>query len=282
MDAARAYLLYPSAEDCQQLGIENDDWPKVKFQDFFFFCSELFNVLLIPGKDVLADSVAEDEDYGRRNHDKKLQSLRRAMQTPEQIRKTKARVMCVVDEIIRIHEIGIPKVSYDKAYTKTHRGCDPDTTLTCSERVLKVIELAKNSKHVACDIIEGKINDLVLSPLYCIGRKHSNLKTNARRSQQIAISRDLQKGGDVSSMGGVRGKGKDKESQQNGQSVLQAPLHHDIVGSRYVRQPGAVRNSAAGLKRVAYEDVDDQHAVDKRARTDGNKGGSIDPNNFRC
>lgn len=97
--------------------------------------------------------------------------------------KTEARVMVVLEEIINVHEYGVPKSVWDRTDIKS--GYILESELTCSGRLDQVIAAVDSDKYVAFDVLSGTgIADLARSPTRYLRRKHENCRVNARKSHE--------------------------------------------------------------------------------------------------
>ena len=181
MEAALEYVRRQPSNVCVQLNIEGDDWQSVKEEEFVDLCEELFDALRHPEGSAPHYFTPRETAYFDVNHQKQYRAVLREMKTVEQITLAKARVMLAIDEIIAVHEVGIPKTVLARTEEKTHRGYLPETELKCEDRARQVISYVRWNKYVALDILKGSnIGDLARSPSLYRGRKLDNVQTMQR------------------------------------------------------------------------------------------------------
>lgn len=194
VEAAREYVFRPPANDCMKLDLGADNWQSVR-ENFNAYCEELFNALQVPGSGPPDYLNNFEKAYFTEHQETTLQSVQKEMLTAEQITYCKARVMLAMDEVVAVHEVGIPLSSLESRSGRWNRGYQPDTKSDCVQRARKVIHYARTSKYVALDIIKGvNIADLARSPDRYVQRKVDNLQNNASRSQQVQSVKKLRKG----------------------------------------------------------------------------------------
>jgi len=183
VSAARDYLHDRPAQDCKPILLDGDDWQSVKYQWFDGFCIELLQALRVPPNGAPGGFDENERQIFQQNHAKIFNQVKQELRTRQQLSDVQARVMLAMDQVVRVHEIGIPKAVYAKSHAKTHRGYEPEERLICSVRARAVIDLAKSNKYVALDIIHQKnLEQLAQAPLKYVERKLANFKTNAARS----------------------------------------------------------------------------------------------------
>ena len=106
------------------------------------------------------------------------------MKTQEQIREVKARVIKAMHEVVRMHQIGVPKAVLQK-----NRGYDIEMDLKCSERAQKIISYARSNKFIALNILRSRdLAQLARSPEGELQKKHGYYSANPGRG---AEQRDL-------------------------------------------------------------------------------------------
>ena len=196
--AARAYIARPPADACIPIKAPiSDNWRAMRNQKKFEeICAELFNALTHPRLAVRYQHFNDKEwAYYSKNHEKAETAVLRELRTADQVTMVKARVVLMVDEIISVHEHGVPKYLMDRAQARTHRGYQPEDGMTCKTRVNEVINYAKHNKYVASDIIQGKnIGDLARSPHKYVARKLDNAQTNQARSKDLNTIKEVKNG----------------------------------------------------------------------------------------
>jgi hypothetical protein len=174
---ARKYLV---DEDVRMLQLLHDDWQIVK-ESFHFHCARLFEVLAADPIQAPATFSDFQVQYYQKNQDITLTDVRRSvLYDPAH---AEARVMVVIDEVLRLHEKGAPLTATMVMRNGTKTGYRLDEDLICSERVAKVIAAAQKNKCVAHDILNDKgVKGLVLDPDEYLKRKQENARVNAKKS----------------------------------------------------------------------------------------------------
>jgi hypothetical protein len=181
VEAALEYIERPPADDCEKLQIQEDDWETLSdFNgEFKSLCQRLFDAIRHPGGAAPVHFNQEQRDTYDERHSKAHALVLENMQTPEQIREVKARVIKAMNEVIRVHQVGVPKTVLRREKT---RGFVVDSASKCSERAQKVISHAQTSKFIALDILRSRnLAQLARSPDGYLLKKYGNNGTNTDR-----------------------------------------------------------------------------------------------------
>jgi hypothetical protein len=174
---ARSYL---ADEEVRMLQLDDDDCSVVR-QSFQSHCARLFDVLA--ADPVRAPTRFTDFQvlYYQKNQETTLTDVRRSVINDPA--HAEARAMVVIDEVLRLHETGVPLSATKIANAGSKTGYRLDESLICSERVAKVIEAAQKNKCVAHDILNDKgVKSLALDPKEYLKRKQENARVNAIKS----------------------------------------------------------------------------------------------------
>ena len=236
VEAALEYIERTPENDCYKLQIQGDDWETLSdFNgEFKSLCQQLFDALRHPGGVAPVHFNQEQSDTYDERSSKAYASVLENMQTPEQIREVKARVIKAMNEVIRVHQVGVPKTVLQQ--TK-NRGYEVDTESKCSVRAQKVISYTQTSKFIALDILRSKnLAQLARSPDGYLLKKYGDKGTAAVR------------GADLRDLGAL--KNRDKKTAEvlsgnlnsiqpaNGQSMSVAPSSAtNATPQRFLVQP---------------------------------------------
>lgn len=186
IEAALEYLERPPTPTCEKLDIEGDDWEDLTgFSDEFKgLCLERFSALQHPGGEVPTSFSQEQKVTYAKNHANAHRQVLGLMQTAEQTTEAKARVIKAMHELVRIHEVGVPRAVLQAA--KKSRADNIDATTTCKQRAQKVIDHARTSKYIALDILKSKnLAQFARSPDAYLEKKFENSGTNKTRADNI-------------------------------------------------------------------------------------------------
>ena len=195
IDATLEFIERPPAEVCERLNVEGDDWEFLSdfSTEFRSLCQELFEALQHPGGDVPDHFDDEQTRNYTKNHEKVYALVLESMRSAEQISEAKARVIKAMHEVVRVHEVGIPKTVLQMK-TKA-RGYEIDKESTCRQRAQKVINNTKACKYIAVDILKSKnLADFARAPDLYLGKKYGNSKGNKNRGDDLKDMRALKKG----------------------------------------------------------------------------------------
>ena len=213
VEAALEYLRRPPAHLCKRPQIENDDWETVKNEMFTYYSAKLYNALQHPGASAPWYFTDNEKEYHEENQEKALKSISRDLKIAEQITVAKARVMVALDEIIAVHETGVPKSVIKRAEQKTNRGYVPEMEYTCSKRIKQVIHRVASNKYISQDVLRGSnLAELARAPKSYHQRKLDNCQTNAKRSEELKNIKDLRNGEKTADE--ITKQGKSKRGQK--------------------------------------------------------------------
>ena len=241
IETARNYVARQPAKVCVQLNIKNDNWQRVKGELFNGLVGELLEALSQSGSPAPFYFNEREVAYYNSNHDKAYRSVLRDLKTPEEITMAKARAMLAIDEVVGVHETGIPKTIMNKVEDKTHRGHIPDLSSTCLDRARKVISYARSSKYIALDILRGNgIGELARSPDRYMGRKFDNCQTNAGRSKDLTHVRNI-KAGNETTADLVREGPRKRGAKPNVVNGIAVPSSSKTTPTVLLNQPGNPR-----------------------------------------
>ncbi|KAK5165163.1 uncharacterized protein LTR77_009261 [Saxophila tyrrhenica] len=176
---ARNYTIHPPSQDCNKLGLPTDDWLLVKTTLFHPLCLQLLSAFCHP--------PSLDNDQARNA----FANARRSTETFEGKKMLQARIMVAVQSAVALHEFGVPKIVTDKS--ATGRGFTPDCTLTCHQRVLKIIEVVMEHAQIKEDLAKGKsLEELVRNPSDVLERKYNNKRTNNKKKIASLLAKRVQ------------------------------------------------------------------------------------------
>ena len=192
IEAALEYIETPSANDCEKLQIEDDDWES--FNDlngaFKVLCQQLFNALSEEGTPAPSHFSQEQQHIYDETHMKAHMLVSQGMKTQEQIREIKARVIKAMHEVVRMHQIGVPKAVLQK-----NRGHDVDVYSKCSERAHKIISYARSNKFIALNILRSRdLAQLARSPDRELQKKYGYYSAHPGRGAEQRDMRAFRNG----------------------------------------------------------------------------------------
>jgi hypothetical protein len=182
IDAALEYIERPTTDVCERLIIESDDWEDLSdfSAEFRFLCQQLFDALQHPGGDVPDHFDDQQGQNYTKNHEKVYAVVLELMETREQIREAKARVIKAMHEVVCVHEVGIPKAVLQMK--NKARGYEIDKESTCRQRAQKVIDKTRICKYIALDVLKSKnLADFARSPDQYLMKKYGNSRGKESR-----------------------------------------------------------------------------------------------------
>ncbi|KAF2162435.1 hypothetical protein M409DRAFT_27059 [Zasmidium cellare ATCC 36951] len=179
-DAARQALVQPVGVDrLIPLNLTNDDWQQIKSHHIGDSGARIFNAIHAePGAP--PENFTDDQTvYYYEHQDIVRQSVLNKIHADPA--KAEARAMMLLEEVINVHEHGVPKSVWERRDLKS--GYLLESELICSQRLAEVIKAVYNDKYVALDVLSGTgLADLARSPARYLRRKHENCRVNARKA----------------------------------------------------------------------------------------------------
>ncbi|KAF7189584.1 hypothetical protein HII31_09028 [Pseudocercospora fuligena] len=178
---AQSALQAQPTDRIVSLNIENDDWQLGKNAEYVQNCGAR---LLAAIQHAPTEAPAyHTNDFARQYYfDHQANTLTRIMEALEaKPIEAEARVLVCIQEIIDIHEHGLPESVLGRT---THKqGYKVERNMLCSERMDKVIHGATIDKYIAHDILTGlSVKDYVRSPDGFLKRKQENSRVNAKKA----------------------------------------------------------------------------------------------------
>jgi hypothetical protein len=191
--AARQVLAnVDNPSDYVLLGIADDDSFQVKVHEVGHYAARLFEALT-------TDVVAPPETFSNfqkayfRDHQGATMNSIFRMLNDEPV-KSEGRVLLVIEQVIELHKTGIPRSVLERINVNNH-SYKFETGMKCSERLERIITVAKQDKYVAYDILfDRNIPDLVRSPSAYAKRKVDNCRMNGRKAEMISARRHSDQG----------------------------------------------------------------------------------------
>ncbi|GIZ41535.1 hypothetical protein CKM354_000483600 [Cercospora kikuchii] len=243
-DIAAARTLLAETDAMIPLGVQGDDWQTIKASGVHYYGARLFDALSIPAIEV-PKPIENDflKDYWRSHQAKQLVDIQNTIFT--QPAKAEAQVLILIDEVLKLHEFGVP--ASVAAYKSLKEGYRLESNLIASDRLELIIANAAADKYIAWDILNGNnILTIVRSPAMYLSRKISNSKVNGKKALD-KVEADRAKGvTPATSKTGSRKKGgkKAQAAAENGayptpdadppatQSVFGEPAPRFSLGGR--------------------------------------------------
>ncbi|KAK1054205.1 hypothetical protein LTR12_011388 [Friedmanniomyces endolithicus] len=200
-DNARWALAHPRPADFTPVRPRNDDLAAVKGR-MHFYAKQFYDALQTAGVVDLSgySSMARASEPGRDNdivnrfqkqQRDALEKVRDLMIEPQQIKDARANCILAYDAAVFVHEIGVPTKDFeyvtDHPKRKSAHYPHIDLVTICSARLEKMIDLVRDFKSIALDMLEGKhMRDFAQDPMYYAGKKQTFLKSNATRAASNA------------------------------------------------------------------------------------------------
>ncbi|KAK4494673.1 hypothetical protein PRZ48_014029 [Zasmidium cellare] len=278
-DAARQALIQPVDVDrLIPLGLTTDDWQEVKAHHIHDSSARLFEALHAePGPP--PDNFTDDQTvYYYEHQDIVRQSVLNKIHADP--RKAEARTMMLLEEIINVHEHGVPKSVWERRDIKSGYLLEAD--LPCSQRLADVIKAVDNDKYVALDVLSGTgLADLARSPARYLRRKHENCRVNARKAFEKQKAEEAKRNGvapnktpAAPTSRAPKKTAKGKQPAQNSsprtptpslpttQVPLDQTLHQQYAQAGEASRPQQKRKAEVGieeaLKRFKYKEAEDE------------------------
>ncbi|KAI5363274.1 hypothetical protein Slin15195_G106580 [Septoria linicola] len=179
-DARVAIANSNSEETMLPLGVSNDDWQDIVSVWIHYYGGRLYKALRespVETPEVLL--LDYQRQYWREHQNSQLAIVAAAIKNLPDI--AEARVMLVIEAVIKLHRDGCPASVMNRKTLK--EGYKVDTTLIASARLDQIIEAVAKDKYVAHDIVTGtNIPDIVRSPAAYMRRKADNSRVNAKKA----------------------------------------------------------------------------------------------------
>lgn len=202
---AHAIIDHPDPNECQKLSIVGDDFAHVKANQQHFYAQRFFEALQFPGvedpsKSTLEEVAKKRFDSQQSSHLKKVQEL---LKTPAQQKEARANCILAFDAGLFVHEFGVPKELYDKSkQTSARKSVQFDINSICSDRLEDMVQMVKNYKLIAFDLITGKkMHRLAYDAKYYaeqkIGYLISNVARQTTKDKTAATAKQLEAAGVV-------------------------------------------------------------------------------------
>lgn len=257
-DAARQALSAPQGIDPPiKLNLANDDWPRIKYTEIQPYATKLFTALHAqpgpPPENFSDDQTAYYYDHQSNALNTILNKLH-ARQT-----QVEARVMLLLEEILNVHEHGVPKSVSDRRDIKSGYLLEGD--LRCSERLDAVIKAIDHDKYVAMDVLSGTgIADLARSPARYLRRKQENCRVNARKAndKKEALKEKAKRAETPAAPMGVRGGKKGSKRAMSPLSPSPAASQMALGGAQTGQKRKAEFPVAELLKKFRYKEAGEE------------------------
>ncbi|KXS98327.1 hypothetical protein AC578_6855 [Pseudocercospora eumusae] len=178
---AQSALQAQPTDRIVSLNIKNDDWQLVKNAEYVQDCGARL-LAAIQHAPTEAPAI-HTNDFSRQYYfDHQANTLTRIFESLQaNPLQAEARVLVCIQEVISIHEHGLPEPVMAR---KSHKqGYKIESKILCSERISKVIHGATVDKYIAHDILTGlNVKDYVRSPDGFLKRKQENCRVNAKKA----------------------------------------------------------------------------------------------------
>ncbi|KAK0865243.1 hypothetical protein LTR87_015496 [Friedmanniomyces endolithicus] len=179
----------------------NDDVAAVKDR-MHFYAKHLYDALQIAGVVDLSGypsmSRSNEQDGGndianrfQKQQYEAVEKVRDLMIDSQQIKNARASCILAHDAAVFVHETGVPTKDFEDVAEHPERKSAHyphiDLVSICSARLEKMIDLVRDFKPIALDMLEGKhMRDFAQDPMYYAGKKQTFLKSNATRAASNA------------------------------------------------------------------------------------------------
>ncbi|KAK0314876.1 hypothetical protein LTR82_012868 [Friedmanniomyces endolithicus] len=200
-DNARWALAHPRSADFTRVRPRNDDLAAVKGR-MHFYAKQFYDALQTAGVVDLsgyssmarASEPGRDNDIANRFQKQQREALEKArdlMIEPQQIKDARANCILAYDAAVFVHETGVPTKDFEDVTDHPERESAHyphiDLVAICSARLEMMIDLVRDFKPIALDVLEGKhMRDFAQDPVYYAGKKQTFLKSNATRAASNA------------------------------------------------------------------------------------------------
>ncbi len=200
-DNARWILAHPRRADFTPVRPPNDDVAAVKDR-MHFYAKHLYDALQIAGVVDLSGypsmSRSNEQDGGndianrfQKQQYEAVEKVRDLMIDSQQIKNARASCILAHDAAVFVHETGVPTKDFEDVAEHPERKSAHyphiDLVSICSARLEKMIDLVRDFKPIALDMLEGKhMRDFAQDPMYYAGKKQTFLKSNATRAASNA------------------------------------------------------------------------------------------------
>ena len=192
VEAARAWLRdrAPGAA-CKKPKAGGDDPETVRREQFYDWCGRLYAAVQHPAGNVPTHFDDAQKKYWVEHQSTQHVHNMRCLETPDDIKKAKARVMIVIDEILSVHEHGVPKSDIEEAEKHRGKSYPPNMDLSLLDRLKDIVKYVEKNKYISRDVLKGtNLVDLVRSPYLYNKRKMGNVKTNNVRKIDLGFAKD--------------------------------------------------------------------------------------------
>lgn len=229
--AGREWLLYPPPDLCYVLRVQHDDICQTSAQ-LYYHAERLY-------KQLSADPAPAPDGYsnGHANHyDKAMERSMKKVQGKMQSRFycTRAKVYCMelVQKAVIVHTNGIPK----EVYKDVDKAKKLDTAIKCGERVERLINVVRDNKLVAEDVIAGyHLDEMAYGPFAYCGTKEANIKNAYQR-----------KGGNEKGPSGSKRKASEVDEDLGNVEVVAHPTKKAKTGESSKERHLVVNDEALG------------------------------------
>ncbi|KAK0844593.1 hypothetical protein LTS02_015628 [Friedmanniomyces endolithicus] len=200
-DKARWALAHPRPADFTPVRPPSDDLATVKDR-MHFYAKQLYDALQTagvvdlsgyPGMSRLSEPGGGNDIANRfqKQQREALEKVRDLMIEPQQIKDARANCILAYDAAVFVHEIGVSTKDFeyvtDHPERKSAHYPHIDLVTICSARLERMIDLVRDFKPIALDVLEGKhMRDFAQDPMYYAGKKQTFLKSNATRAASNA------------------------------------------------------------------------------------------------
>ena len=157
---ARTIVEGRDGSNRQLLSIPGDDVQQVKGR-IHEYSKLLFDAFLVPGvaKPGMVVLPADAQEKFVAQQDQGLKDVQKLLKTQAQQKEARAQCLLLFEMTVFIHEAGMPKDIYDIVTTKHRRKSDRknhlDLTSICSDRLAKMVNMVRDYKRVAVDVLKG-------------------------------------------------------------------------------------------------------------------------------
>lgn len=219
-EAARQALIPQQGVDpLVKLNVTNDDWQQLKVYDIQSSATRLFDALHAPAGPPPDNFDEEQKPYYHDHQASVRQTVLNKVHSYPSV--AEARAMLLLEQIIKVHEHGVPTSVYTRTAFKL--GYLLETGMICSQRLEAVIDAVNGDKYVALDVLSGNgIADLARSPVRYLRRKHENCRVNARKAVEKQKAEELKRAGMLNGKTPAAPPSRAAKKTPNGKQAIRA------------------------------------------------------------
>lgn len=171
------------AEDAQiemvPLQVQNDNWSTIDIHTSARQLLHATTALPTQTPPVIA-SVYQKKYWSDHQHQSLLSVQSLIRHSPP---RAEARILLLIEAVLHLHQHGCPATILHRKTLK--EGYRVETDLRASDRLEAIVEVAREDKYVAHDILTGtNLEDIVRSPKAYMRRKADNCRVNAKKAME--------------------------------------------------------------------------------------------------